>query len=175
MGMLNNVYMLRSYTDLDWQGEIPPLEDYEAQGFLRPGAHRWRDHSIPPHMARHYADLGLSPLDAQVWGVIPAIVEAYLEVGVNDVTVVDWVREGFMPHEIPLRSRRKAAPQDDDDTTGHPTSDYEAAEQSDGADREWSDPAQWPDPWAVPDKAPDGRCTVVPLRGRRRFDDELPF
>ena len=54
-------------------------------------------------MAREFADLGLSPRDATTWGLIPSLVEAYIEVGVDADAAAEWVRQSVMPHDVPPR------------------------------------------------------------------------
>jgi hypothetical protein len=65
-------------------------------------------------MARHYADLGLSATDAERWDVVPAVVEEYLAVGVNDTTVFDFLRRGVMPYEVAGMERMRATDVEDE-------------------------------------------------------------
>lgn len=94
---MHTVYMLRSYTDPQWQGAPAPVDDYQAFGFHRQGGQVWSRHWIPAPMAKRYAELGLSPSDAKAWGVIPALVEAYQAAGIHVLTVGEWVARGIMP------------------------------------------------------------------------------
>ena len=59
--MLHITYMLRSYTNPQWQGAPAPVEDYQAFGFHLPGAQVWRRHWIPAQMADRSA--------VHTWGV----------------------------------------------------------------------------------------------------------
>jgi hypothetical protein len=100
--MMHTAYSLLSYTNPHWQGMPTPIEDYQAFGFRRQGAERWRRHWIPAHLAKQYAELGLSPVEANHWAVVPALVEAYLDAGVHDLTVREWVARGIMPSQARL-------------------------------------------------------------------------
>ena len=163
--MLNDCYLLRAHqtSTLDPQWGVA---DYMAMGFRRQGAERWLQHDIAPHLARHYAELGLSPIDAESWGVVPAVVEGYLNVGVGQYDAWSWIREGVMPDDVP-RARHDA---EHDQAPTNPV----CAEP----DGEASSSLAEPDPWAVgsgPTKS-DGEalCTVVSLNAHRRYD-EPPF
>lgn len=157
LDMLNNVYMLRSYTDPQWQGSPAPVEDYEAVGFRRQGAQHWRCLWIPPHMARDYSQLGLSPSEAVNWGVIPALVEAYRDAYVNEGAVGEWVRRGIMPHEVRILNKGGYGaaslwfPSPEDRGLGNGGEDLEEAygKWSDAFDQSfepyWHDP-DWHDP-----------------------------
>ena len=145
--------MLSSYTDPRWQGSPAPVEDYEALGFRRQGGHCWRRLWIPADMARHYAELGLSPEEAVDWGVIPTLVEAYREAGIHEGTVGEWVRQGIMPNEARflIRSNHSLASPTGYLPPGTPDQMVEDFEEEhgtwydDGLDQSWYD-GDWPEP-----------------------------
>lgn len=160
-GMISDCYLLRSFNNSPQRPASPStVADFMAVGFRRQGAERWRRHQIPPAMARQYADLGLSPVDAEVWGVVPEIVEAYLNVGVTEYEAWSWVQRGVMPHDVPRAQR----PEPED--TPAPTSSR--AEYRNGVtardvdadprmqEGEPDEPEDPDDPWAPEEEEPYG-------------------
>lgn len=173
--MLHTTYMLRSYTDPQWHGGDPaPVEDYQAFGFQLQGGRVWKRHWIPAHMAREYADLGLSPTDAEAWGVVPALVEAYQNAGINVLTVREWVARGIMPDQARFLIRTGASawsrngylpPGARDEAVEYSEEDcgkwYDGFAPS-GHDTEWPEPEESYDPISDychfdDDHHPDGR------------------
>lgn len=80
--------------------EEDALADYLAEGFRRPGAVAWHRHRVLPAMARHFADLGLSPIEAWTWNVTPDLVEGYQQLGLRHYDAVGWINMRVWPSDV---------------------------------------------------------------------------